>query len=1035
MKHRSSIAPIHLFESQNSPKNSQGSAPSEWFEVASPQLRKTSVMRKTIILPNGMTLDEQLNLILAKPERTQAEANILYEAIKEFPIIKMIFNQQGEKTFDMESILYLIRRIKLTKLAAGDIVYSQDDQSTGQLYVVYSGEIALCIKDPDHITTQNYERFEHEQKKRTMGKIGSSRKLNVNLKKVQSNHLAQNSPRSHRTPRQGETPEPDQDSSEMKEHGGTDDHVFTLLKSYMTDNYIPQQKVVLPEKLGQEVENDVTTMSGITKAFVKFKKVLKNRSTMLNAAKNYGLIRDKLSIGAFFGTTIDLGQRRREETAFALRDTELLVIEYKDLHHMKASFTKRRIALKNFMFDNFPKLDLYQSEKIVSGLLGTLEEKTFESGTCIINEGQSGEHFYILQSGTCEISKEIIIDEGHALDNKLPHSRALLRVHPSVKKKIALTNLSQGIFFGDELVFQAQKYFFTVKVTSGQANLVAINIRTFAARFPRVVFDNIKGLYMAKIQHYLEILRNHLMSAQYENYEIASELSSLSLGDKKLVVDQLNVKDLWNPIRMKPKKKFGNAVGSPTMTPGHKPKEGFLSPSNIAGNKSPLLKEFKADPWSQNNSPGGKEARNMMESRENLKNLIGPISPFQSTDKKPKNWSALNLQMPSEVKVMKIVGGNLSQNDPSPQHAFDVGKNDEEMDRIRKSYKTRTAVQADSPLLKHINIQGKDGISYINSHKAPLKGPLDFKDMDEIDPKMNQPVNHNMTALETLKLGIKIDKEQKKQATTRRKEGKFKSTGGDEEVGSTQRDFLPLLSGSPKRLRKGSDGMFEDPGFRTSPIPVKLSKETLVAAKQHEIEVPTVFQSGGFIRNRSMPDTTKVIGREVNIMDVPTPKETAEYIAKKKHLKIKEKILIEIDPSKRLIDERPSGLNKNSAASASFNKNEALTSSYRPAPGPYKDIIDLMIKGGSPTEINKSTGLKLGAVSKYDSVMDGHKSRDDLKKTHLVQWQDSQSIMLKEKGKIHQQLRRKPLAKSFFQVKSINDLELKNSATKASLNK
>jgi len=526
------------------------------------------------------------------------------------------------------------------------------------------------------------------------------------------------------------------------------------------------------------------------------------------------------------------------------------------------------------------------------------------------------------------------------------------------------------------------------------------------------------------------------MSAQYDNYEVASELSSLSLGDKKLVVDQLNVKDLWNPIKLRPKKKFANAVGSPTMTPRLSPihksretKEGLLSPFNLAGNKSPLVKEFKMDPWSP--VMATKESGGVMESREKLKNLIGPTSPLQTTDKKPKNWSALNLQMPSDVKVMKIVGGNLSQNDPSPVNNF--GKNEEEMDRIRKSYKTRTAVQSDSPLLKHINIQGKDGISYINSHKAPLKGPLDFKDMDEIDPKMNQPVNHNMTALETLKLGIKI--EQKKQATSRRKDGKFKSAGenpnkGDEEIGSTQRDFLPLLSGSPKLFRKGSDGINEEPGFRTSPILVNLSKETsVVTAKQHEIQVPSVFQSGGFIRNRSMPDTTKMIGREVNILDVPTPKETAEYIAKKKHLKIKEKILIEIDPSKRLINEaKSSGLNnKDSSTSAFFNKNEALASSYRPGPGPYQDIIDLMIKGGSPTENNKSAGLKLGAIGKYDSVMENHKSRDDLKKAHLVQWQDSQSIMLKEKGKIHQQLRRKPLAKSFFQVKSINDLELKNS--------
>ena len=1048
-------------------------ASSDMLDCSSPKIRssmrKNSLIRKSIVLPNGWTLHDQLDFILTKPERSLNEARILYEAIKDFPIMNLLFAPPGERALDTESILYLIQRIKLMKIDPGHIVYSQEDPSDGKLYIVYEGEIALVIKDPDHITTKNYERFENEQKKRTINKLGSFKNLRAkNLNNIGN----QNSSRFtdlKKTPRQLEKEEKIvEEEVEDKPAEISNDHVFQLLKSYMTTNYIPHKNIMkeevesLKEGVGEKpvVDKDLARMSGVTRAFVKFKKVIKQRNNVLNSAKEFGVVRDRLEIGGYFGGTIDFEMRKREETAFALKPTELLVIEYKDLNHAKTNFSKKKIALKNFMFDSFPKLDLYQSEKIVTGLLSTLEERTFEGNVNIVTEGQPGEYFYILQSGTCEISKEITINEGHALDHIVPQSRALLRVQPNTKKKIPLTSISQGVFFGDELVYQAQKYYFSVKVTSSKATCIAINNKTFAARFPQVVFDSLKALYQKRIHHYVEKIKTYLLSSQFDGYEIVSDLSILSLGDKKAVLDRMNIKDLCNPIKLRPKKKLPSSLikndinlskhnSSPSL--GQLPLPPQKNPSTLSplviGSRSP--KEIFLDQNYQSHNQGNDLG--LFESKEKLKNLVS--SP---TMKKSKTHSAMSSLTEKEIKGLNWAMNSQSQQEGGifvpdcnettlnfPSISGHGGKLGEELERIKGSYRTRTILNADSPKLKHITLQGKDHISYINSNKPFYKGTLDIKTFD--DDNKSHSSHHEHTAnngIETLKLGIEFsDRDNKKQLSARKGTSRFKGStdlhksniekeGHERE--ETPKEILPRLwednHGELSRIKKSqyklniqvnTGNIPEVLSAKNSPLYQKNLKDSdNLNSSQMKFgwETPSI----SFVRNNSVASVNNTFIRDVNPLDVQTSKDINEYIAKKKHLKLKEKIFMESFES---LENSVSNKISPKSKASQFFVHRGQSQGFEKK-GFNKEELDMIIKGNAN---KKRKSLKSKALNSSDGTMEELKKKDEAnKKTSLVQWQNNQTLLLKEKGRIHQQLKRKGL-KGFSPYELNTDIELKGS--------
>jgi len=1049
-------------------------ASSDMLDSTSPKvrssMRRTSLIRKSIMLPNGMTLHDQLDHILTKPERSVNEARILYEAIKDFPIMNLLFTPPGERALDTESILYLIRHIKLMKIDAGHIVYNQDDASDGKLYIVYEGEIALVIKDPDHITTKNYERFENEQKKRTIFKLGSFKNLRAKNNQNNNNiHINTANPTSSRfndlkkTPRGLEGTEKIEEEPQEKASEISNDHVFQLLKSYMTTNFIPQKNVMKEEiekaKEGIEgrevVDKDIARMSGVTRAFVKFKKVIKQRNDVLNSAKDFGVVRDRLEIGGYFGGTIDFDLKKREETAFALKPTELLVIEFKDLNHAKTNFSKKKIALKNFMFDSFPKLDLYQSEKIITGLLSTLEERTFEGNVTIVHEGQPGEYFYILQSGTCEISKEITINEGHALDSMVPQSRALLRVQPNTKKKIPLTSISQGVFFGDELVYQAQKYYFSVKVTSSKATCIAINNKTFAARFPQVVFDSLKGLYHNRIHHYVEKIKTYLLSSQFDGYEIVSDLSVLNLGDKKAVLDKMNIKDFCNPIKLRPKKKLPSSLvkndlnitkhnSSPTLSqlPGT-PYNKNPSPLNPLVSASRTPKEFIADQNYLVQSQSPKE----VESREKLKSLIG--SPVAS-EKKLKNRSAMNSLTEKEIKAINWANNLDANNDAIfnfPLITGNQGKCGEELERIKNSYRTRTNINPDSPKLKHITLQAKDYISYVNSNKPFYKGTLDIKAFDEGDNRstsQNRELSSN-SGIETLKLGIEFsDRDHKKQLSARKGgASRFKGFNDLQKSMIEKDDQEREDCGTPKEIHpKINDDNHRDvlspmrrfqqklniQLFPGNSIEISSAKVSPTQQNLNEILNPSQMRIGMdspsivFFRNKSVASVNNSFIRDVNPLEVQTSKDINEYIAKKKHLKLKEKIFVESFESL----ETPGGIkiSPKSKASQFFVHRGQSQGGFDHRNFVNKEELEMIIKGSKKNDGTRS--LKSSGLNSSDLTMEEYKKKEQNKKNGLIQWQNSQGLMLKEKGKIHQQLKRKGL-KGFYPHELDQDIGLKGS--------
>ena len=999
----------------------------------SPSLHRSTFMLKSIILPNGQTFQEQLTSIFLKHEKSKADVKLIYELIRDFHFMIMLCHPTEDRSdFDLEDVLELVRKMNYIKVETGSILYNQGDPSDGKLYVVFSGEVALVVKDHDHITAQNYERFENEQKKRTIDRLGSCKNINLTS-----------------TPRL-----PVLDSQEVENE--TDDHLFDLLKSYIANNgnlkiaknkQKPISKDEPPEETGGDiVRRGLRRVSGLTKAVMQFKKVLKQRHKVINNAQSYGVVRDKLEKGGYFGGTISLESKKREETAFALKESELLVIDYKDIQSMKLNYTKRRIALRNFMFDNFPKVDQYQSEKIVASLLSTIEERSYDVNSFITTEGQAGNEFYVLRSGTCEIIKEIIIDEGHALDSMMAQSRSLLRVKPNLKKKLKLTAVSKGVFIGDELVFHAKKYCFSVKVTSSKASVIAINRRNFAARFPEPVFNDCKALYHKKIQHYLDILKNLLMSSQYITYELDVDEAT---NNKRTGYDRLDIKGLWNPIKLRAKKKSGSIAPlksdiSPSLNVSP-----LLSQRTYSPMKSPLIsphlsinekESYRIDFMSEavqstrSNKNSMKELPRL-EIRNNMKNFMGTNQLVNRRHKNQSMGGTNGEQDTKKLGSLENIGDDLTDDNKNFLEALITPKMsqhniDEEIDRIKNSYRARTALKSDI-VNKKVMYQGREHIAYISNTQSQFKGVIDLKLYEGPNYKMFEKLKSpkdEAPDIENIRLDLELnEKNERKRHTHKKHSSKYrpildslkppgaeKDMNPESNLGSSKRNTSQPCEEqvSEKTARKIQGNKFKlDLNIN---INISSVEELNIPATTREYSTNILSSTNAKLKktdrigpipspllsmHQSFIKEHPLTGKAINPLDIKNPMNINEYVALKKHLKLKEKIY-------------------NNDAEESESQKNGLTSRYE-SPQPVstrKDGSSDFRKKGLNHEavenINKRSpkvkichSLQNSGTKQSDGVAeDGEKS--ELKKGSKYQWANRHEILLREKGRALKQLKK-----------------------------
>ena len=1022
-------------------------------KLDTPNPHRSAFMFRSMLLPNGQTFQEQLTAIFLKHEKSKADVKLIYELIRDFHFTTMLCQPTDDRSdCDLEDIMELIKHMSYTKIETGEILYNQGDLSDGKLYVVFSGEIALVVKDHDHITAQNYERYENEQKKRTIGKLGT---------KIVN-------PAS--TPRL-----PVFETQKIEED--TDDHLFDLLKSYMANNdkvpiQIAKKEEEPSEEKGDNVQKGLRKVSGLSKAIVQFKKVLKQRHKMMDNAQSHGVVRDKVGRGGYFGGTISLESKKREETAFALKQSEILALDYKDIQNIKLNYTKRRIALRNFMFDNFPKVDQYQSEKIVASLLNTIEERSYDVNAFITTEGQVGDEFYVLRSGTCEIMKEIIVDEGHALDSMMAQSRSLLRVKPNLKKKLKLTAISKGVFIGDELVFHAKKYGFSVKVTSSKASVIAINRKNFAARFPQPVFDTCKVLYHKKIEHYLDILKNMLMSTQYINYELELDEAATGANNKKTGFDKLDIKGLWNPIKLRAKKKASSIAplksdmppsinSSPLLSQRTSPVKRVISPLLSFNEKDSYKSDFIGESvYSTRSNKNFLKELPLPEIRDNMKSFTGLN---QLTNRRYKNRSMTGANREQDIKktgslALESIVDDINDDHKNLLEALISPKMsqhniEEEFDRIKSSYQARTALKPDV-VNKRVMYQGKDHIAYISNTPNQFKGMIDLKLYDgsnyKVLDKLKSPRDETPD-IDNIRLDLEPTNERndRKRHTHKKHSSKCKPSldplrpgtvkdvnpefnlGGFKRTSSQpyEEQMLEKIAQKKQGGKLKLDlnlninvGIIEELSApattRESNINLPLSPNSKLrkADRMGPIPSPLLSMHRSFIKN------SPVTVREINPRDIQSPMNINEYIAQKKHLKLKEKIFN--------YDIEESEAQKNGPSSRQNTPSKADGASDWRKRSLNHEVVENINKLSPKAKICHS--IQASISNQVDGVLeDGEKN--DSKKGGKYQWANRHEILLREKGKALKKLKRSGF-KSASGMSSSGYLNLDNQSKKVSAN-
>lgn len=169
---------------------------------------------------------------------------------------------------------------------------------------------------------------------------------------------------------------------------------------------------------------------------------------------------------------------KRTATVMAATDCITWVLEGKVFKNIiiKSTISRRNIELSFLERVNmFTNLDRYEKLKLIDGL----ESKRFLKGDFIINEGEEGDYFYIIEEGTVECIKK-------------PEDPSDEFIH--------VRDLTRGDHFGELALINDIKRTLSVRVTSEQCKVLALqratfnrvlgNIRKYLKKDYDGVFDN-----------------------------------------------------------------------------------------------------------------------------------------------------------------------------------------------------------------------------------------------------------------------------------------------------------------------------------------------------------------------------------------------------------------------------------------------------------------------------------------------------------------------------------------------------------------
>ena len=458
---------------------------------------------------------EKVNMILQKEHRTEEDARVLYKVIKNNSFFENFLEMDGN--LEAKAMLAICKQIKYEKIPAQTVVCEQGAPSNGKMYIVFSGDLNIHVKNPDHIIHQNLvlNRDEEPENLSKASETEGSTPTNSARGSTSRTMLRVN------TLALDKEIKPEAVSTPTKMLGRSKRK--TLVGNDITNNFpgTPLLKRKGTLTLPPTIQNP-KILKGLSKLAIVSRVIASTNSRRNSKTERnfdrYGVVVDSVHKGGFFGERALIEDKPRGATVVTVTHCELLVITKDVFMSLKGRFDKKKNKILEFMIQSIPTLDQLVSKTILEKLYYLFKEQRFEYGYNVITEDTKGEHVYLLFDGECEIVKNIKVDKTMTFQSSMTQISPLIGLGKTNSQQVMLYTIPKGTFFGEEVLFhKTHKYQYTVKVSSPRATVFAIQRSKFFLRFPSSAILALKTIFYQKLASHERRL-SHVISTKYKGY-------------------------------------------------------------------------------------------------------------------------------------------------------------------------------------------------------------------------------------------------------------------------------------------------------------------------------------------------------------------------------------------------------------------------------------------------------------------------------------------------------------------------------------
>lgn len=480
--------------------------------------------------------------------------------------MKRLFPMGAEEDVTLGTILELFRKMKYEFFSKGQPVYVQGEPSNDKMYIVITGEIGILEKEPEAKNRQIMDKAEFTRRLVRQNSLGQNQSaLNsivARFRNSQRNSLTpsrkgrrgslfiKNSDPLHNE-LDGMIEQPQKPSKyQTKAPSVQELNTQKSRKSMKSLTHIDREEKSLKNLQKERRETDLAKnanmLSALAMAKLAFRGPAKRKQVLQRALIKYGNLRMIYQETSYFGEQILFSRVKRNSTALAMKNSDLLVIEKEDFKQIKYLVQEKHDYLKKFIKGGFPLLESYISDRLLEKIMTSMNDDIFHKDQIILSEGEKCKYIYIVYEGTVEVSKGIIAYEP---DNQKVNNIDA-RKKSRTTHKVLLAKLETGMLFGEEAIFYPNMPAdFTVKCSSQKAIIYKINFHDFQEKFPEDVITAIFERYEEKLKKYFFSIKYALLS-KFTEYEpiVQEQYQNMSRVDK---INLIQVHDIKNYICMK----------------------------------------------------------------------------------------------------------------------------------------------------------------------------------------------------------------------------------------------------------------------------------------------------------------------------------------------------------------------------------------------------------------------------------------------------------------------------------------------------